>query len=91
MVASTLYYWLPPEVDAVRGVRKLPAGTWAEYHRDGTVSGGTYWDTADEAARAARGTAARPRRTSSRTPSAPTWSRTCPWRRSSAEASTRAS
>ena len=55
MVASTLYYWLPPDVDVLHGVRKLPAGTWEEYHRDGTVSSGTYWDIADEAARAAAG------------------------------------
>ncbi len=55
MVASTLYYWLPQEFDALRGVHRHPAGTWAEYHRDGSVSRGVFWDTAAEAARAADG------------------------------------
>jgi asparagine synthase (glutamine-hydrolysing) len=55
MVASTLYYWLPQEFDALRGVHRHPAGTWAEYHRDGSVSRGVFWDTAAEAARAAHG------------------------------------
>jgi asparagine synthase (glutamine-hydrolysing) len=55
MVASTLYYWLPQEFDALRGVHRHPAGTWAEYHRDGSVSRGVFWDTASEAARAAHG------------------------------------
>jgi len=55
MVASALYYWLPQEFDALRGVNRHPAGTWAEYHRDGSVSRGVFWDTAAEAARAAHG------------------------------------
>lgn len=55
MVASALYYWLPQEYDAVRGVHKLAAGTWTEYHRDGSATSGTYWDAAEEAARAASG------------------------------------
>jgi asparagine synthase (glutamine-hydrolysing) len=55
MVASTLYYWLPQEYDAVQGVRKLPAGTWTEYRRDGSTTSGTYWSAAEEAARAAAG------------------------------------
>jgi asparagine synthase (glutamine-hydrolysing) len=55
MVASTLYYWLPQEFDSLRGVHRHPAGTWAEYHRDGAVSRGVFWDTAAEAARAAHG------------------------------------
>lgn len=53
MVASTLYYWLPPELEALRGVHRHPAGTWSIHHRDGSVSSGTFWDTAAEAARAA--------------------------------------
>ena len=53
MVASTLYYWLPQDYNAVRGVRKLPPGSWSTYHRDGTVSHVTYWDAAQEAADAA--------------------------------------
>ena len=55
MVASALYYWLPQEFDALRGVNRHPAGTWAEYHRDGSVSRGVFWDTAAEAALAAHG------------------------------------
>ncbi|MFC7491303.1 MULTISPECIES: asparagine synthase (glutamine-hydrolyzing) [unclassified Knoellia] len=55
MVASTLYYWLPQEFDAIRGVQRHPAGTWAEYRRDGSVARGCYWDVAAEAALAAQG------------------------------------
>ena len=55
LVASTLYYWLPPEVEALRGVHRLPAGTWVRYHRDGTSASGRYWDPRTEAARAASG------------------------------------
>ena len=55
MVASTLYYWLPQEFDAVQGVHKLAPGSWRTYHRDGSVADGRYWDTAEEAARAAAG------------------------------------
>ena len=55
MVASTLYYWLPQEFDAIRGVHRHPAGTWSVYHRDGSVSSGRFWDTATEAALAAHG------------------------------------
>lgn len=56
MVASALYYWLPPQVDAVRGVEKLPAGSWRRYAGDGGVTSGTYWDPVEVAARAASGT-----------------------------------
>lgn len=55
MVASTLYYWVPQELDALRGVHRHPAGSWAEYHRDGSVTRGVFWDTAAEAAAAADG------------------------------------
>lgn len=55
MVASALYYWLPPQYDAVREVHKLPAGSWAEYRPDGSSVSGEYWNPADVAARAARG------------------------------------
>jgi len=53
MVASTLFYWLPPTFDAVREVRKLPAGSWTEYRADGSTVSRTYWHAAEEAARAA--------------------------------------
>jgi asparagine synthase (glutamine-hydrolysing) len=55
MVASALYYWVPQEFDSVRGVAKLPPGTWRTYHRDGSSMSGVFWDVADEAARAAEG------------------------------------
>src|SRR6478609_1629252 len=55
MVASTLYYWLPPQYDAVRGVQKLPAGTWTEYRRDGSSVSGEYWNPSEVATRAASG------------------------------------
>jgi asparagine synthase (glutamine-hydrolysing) len=55
MVASTLFYWLPPELEALRGVEKLPAGSWREYRRDGTSTGRPYWDPVAEAAAAAAG------------------------------------
>lgn len=63
MVASALYYWVPPAYDAIRGVTKLPAGSWAEYRRDGSVVRGEYWNPADVAAEAARGPAYDLRRT----------------------------
>lgn len=55
MVASTLYYWLPQEFDALWGVERLPAGTWTQYRRDGSVASGRYWKAGDVAARAAAG------------------------------------
>jgi asparagine synthase (glutamine-hydrolysing) len=55
MVASALYYWLPPSYDAVREVRKLPAGSWTEYRADGSMVSGTFWQPAEEAALAAAG------------------------------------
>ncbi len=55
MVASALFYWLPPTYDALREVRKLPAGSWAEYRSDGSTVSGTYWRPAEEASRAAAG------------------------------------
>jgi len=57
MIASTLYYWLPPQHEAVLGVHKLPAGTWTEYRRDGSTAGGVYWDAVEVARRAAEGPA----------------------------------
>lgn len=55
MVASTLYYWLPQQYDAVRGVEKLAPGSWTEYRRDGSWVSARYWDPAEVAAQAARG------------------------------------
>jgi len=53
MVASALYYWLPPQFEAIRGVRRLPAGSWSTHRIDGTWSEGTYWSPANVAATAA--------------------------------------
>lgn len=55
MVASALYYWLPPQYAALRGVSQLPAGSWATYRPDGTSVTGEYWNPADVAAAAAAG------------------------------------
>ncbi len=55
LVASALYYWLPEEMDAVQGVRKLPAGTWTELRPDGSTVTGRFWDVVEEAAAAAAG------------------------------------
>ena len=41
LVASTLFYFLPEELCAVKEVYKLPPGSWAEWRADGTTSGGT--------------------------------------------------
>jgi asparagine synthase (glutamine-hydrolysing) len=57
MIASTLYYWLPPQHEAVLGVHKLPGGTWTEYRRDGSTTSGVYWDAVEVARRAAAGPA----------------------------------
>jgi asparagine synthase (glutamine-hydrolysing) len=57
MAASILYYWLPPGFDAVCGVTQLPAGTWREYHRDGSMAEREYWSASDVATRAAAGPA----------------------------------
>jgi asparagine synthase (glutamine-hydrolysing) len=53
MVASALYYWLPQDFDAVRGVTKLPPGSWVTYHLDGTHTEATYWSPTEAASAAA--------------------------------------
>ena len=55
LVASSLFYFLPDEQCAVSGVYKLPAGSWAEWGRDGTHRSGRYWDPAEVALSAASG------------------------------------
>lgn len=55
LVASTLYYWLPPTRSPLRGVEKLESGTWVEYQADGTIRTGRYWDPVAVAEQAARG------------------------------------
>jgi asparagine synthase (glutamine-hydrolysing) len=53
MVASMMYYWVPDQECAFDGVRKLPAGTWAEVRPDGRITENTYWSAQDVAADAA--------------------------------------
>ena len=55
LVASTLFYFLPEEECAVKGVFKLPPGSWAEWRADGTSRSARYWDPAEAALAAAAG------------------------------------
>jgi asparagine synthase (glutamine-hydrolysing) len=55
LVESMLYYWLPDQSSAIRGVEKLPPGSWAEFNPDGTGAVHTYYDIAAAAADAASG------------------------------------
>lgn len=55
LVASTLYYFLPEDRCAVRGVHKLPAGSWELRSGDGRRRTGVHWDAVEEAAAAAAG------------------------------------
>src|SRR6185437_5638328 len=55
LVASLLYYWIPPERCAVKGVQKLPPGSWAEFLPDGRYTVHRFWSIADAAADAAAG------------------------------------
>ncbi|HTX27471.1 MAG TPA: asparagine synthase (glutamine-hydrolyzing) [Streptosporangiaceae bacterium] len=57
LVASMLYYWVPEEFCAIKGVHKLPAGSWARLYPDGTVQVERYWNIADVAREAAAGPA----------------------------------
>jgi asparagine synthase (glutamine-hydrolysing) len=54
MVASMLYYWVPEQRCAIRGVHKLPAGSWARIH-PGVAEPEVrhYWRVQDVAAEAA--------------------------------------
>ena len=55
LVASMLYYWVPEQRCAIRGVRKLPAGSWARFRPDGTHEMRSYWRVQDVALAAAAG------------------------------------
>ena len=55
LVASLLYYWVPPGRCAIKGVEKLAPGAWAEFRPDGTSNVTQYWDIAEVAADAAAG------------------------------------
>jgi len=41
LVASMLYYWVPEQTCAIRGVQKLPAGSWARFRRRRTSTRAT--------------------------------------------------
>jgi asparagine synthase (glutamine-hydrolysing) len=58
LVASMLYYWVPEQRCAIRGVQKLPAGSWARFRPDGTHEMSSYWRVQDVARAAAAGPAA---------------------------------
>jgi len=55
LVASILYYWVPPQRCAIRGVEKLEPGSWAEFRPDGTRTVTRYWKVEEEAQRASMG------------------------------------
>jgi asparagine synthase (glutamine-hydrolysing) len=55
LVASMLFYWLPEQRCAIRGVEKLPPGSWMEVQPDGRTTTSTYWRVAEVAAEAAAG------------------------------------
>ena len=55
LVASTMFYFLPEEQCALKGVHKLPPGSWAEWRADGTRTAGRYWEPAKEAVTAGTG------------------------------------
>jgi asparagine synthase (glutamine-hydrolysing) len=53
LVASMLYYWIPEQRCAIRGVRKLPAGSWARLNPGAKPQVTHYWRVQDVAAEAA--------------------------------------
>jgi asparagine synthase (glutamine-hydrolysing) len=55
LVASMLFYWIPPTRCSIQGVEKLPPGSWAEVSPDGAIRTMSYWSVAEVAA-AAQGT-----------------------------------
>ena len=55
LVASMLFYWLPEQRCAIRGVVKLPPGSWMEVRPDGRTTTASYWRVAEVAAEAAAG------------------------------------
>lgn len=55
LVASMLYYWMPEQRCALKGVEKLPPGSWADFGPDGRFRVHRYWVLADVAAEAADG------------------------------------
>jgi asparagine synthase (glutamine-hydrolysing) len=55
LVASMLYYWVPPNRCAIAGVKKLSPGSWVEFKPDGTSKTTVYWDISEVASAASAG------------------------------------
>jgi asparagine synthase (glutamine-hydrolysing) len=55
LVASVLFYWVPPERCAIQGVEKVPPGSWIEFRPDGERRLTRYWKVEEVAAEAAAG------------------------------------
>lgn len=55
LVASLLFYWIPPGRCAIDGVEKLPPGSWAEFRPGGEHTVRRYWALEEVAAEAAAG------------------------------------
>jgi|SRR5579862_344567 len=55
LVASLLFYWVPPGRCVIKGVEKLGPGCWAEFLPDGRHFTHRYWLIEEEAAKAAAG------------------------------------
>jgi asparagine synthase (glutamine-hydrolysing) len=53
-----MFYFLPEEQCALKGVFKLPPGSWAQWRTDGTSRAGRYWEPAEVALSAGRGSPA---------------------------------
>jgi asparagine synthase (glutamine-hydrolysing) len=52
MVASLLYYWVPDQRCALKGVAKVPPGAWIEFRPDGRATTNYYWRLSDVATEA---------------------------------------
>ena len=55
LVASMIYYWVPDQRCSLRGVQKLPPGSWLELSPDGTIRTDCYFNLPEVAATAAAG------------------------------------
>jgi asparagine synthase (glutamine-hydrolysing) len=55
LVASMMFYWVPPTLCAIQGVKKLAPGSWAEFLPDGRHAIRSYWDIGEVAGQAASG------------------------------------
>jgi asparagine synthase (glutamine-hydrolysing) len=58
LVASTLFYFVPDELTSLDGVFKLPPGSWMRWERGAGTGPRRYWDSVEEARRAAEEPAA---------------------------------